>query len=230
MTNNYDVIIMGGGIAGLYAALNLDKNLHVLLLSKRELSLSNSNLAQGGIAAVFDTVHDSVQKHINDTLVAGGFRNNRKAVEILATEGPRDVRRLIELGVDFDRTETGEPHLTLEGGHTRARILHHKDCTGKEIVEKLIANVKQCENVTIYENSVVCDICKTGHTFHLDVLDETGAHSAYHSHFLILASGGIGRVYEYTTNSAIATGDGLPHGSGDPQPALYPVPPDCLRQ
>lgn len=73
MTNNYDVIIMGGGIAGLYAALNLDKNLHVLLLSKRELSLSNSNLAQGGIAAVFDTVHDSVQKHINDTLVARRF-------------------------------------------------------------------------------------------------------------------------------------------------------------
>ena len=209
MTNNYDVIIMGGGIAGLYAALNLDKNLRVLLLSKRELSLSNSNLAQGGIAAVFDTVHDSVQKHINDTLVAGGFRNNRKAVEILATEGPRDVRRLIELGVDFDRTENGEPHLTLEGGHTRARILHHKDCTGKEIVEKLIANVKQCENVTIYENSVVCDICKTGHTFHLDVLDEAGTHNAYHSHFLILASGGIGRVYEYTTNSAIATGDGI---------------------
>ena len=98
MTNNYDVIIMGGGIAGLYAALNLDKNLRVLLLSKRELSLSNSNLAQGGIAAVFDTVHDSVQKHINDTLVAGGFRNNRKAVEILATEGPRDVRRLITPG------------------------------------------------------------------------------------------------------------------------------------
>lgn len=83
-------------------------------------------------------------------------------------------RRLIELGVDFDRTETGEPHLTLEGGHTRARILHHKDCTGKEIVEKLIANVKQCENVTIYENSVVCDICKTGHTFHLERTVETG--------------------------------------------------------
>lgn len=209
MTNNYDVIIMGGGVAGLYAALNLEPDLRVLLLSKRELTLSNSNLAQGGIAAVFDTAHDSVQKHINDTLVAGGFRNNRKTVEILATEGPRDVQRLIELGVDFDRTDTGEPHLTLEGGHTRARILHHKDCTGKEIVEKLIANVKKQKNVTVLENHVVCDICKTSNTFHLDVLDENGTHTVYHSHFLVIASGGIGRVYEYTTNSAIATGDGI---------------------
>lgn len=209
MSNQYDVIIMGGGIAGLYAALNLDQNLRVLLLSKRELTLSNSNLAQGGIAAVYDTAHDSVQKHINDTLVAGGFRNNRKAVEVLAEEGPSDVRRLIELGVDFDRTESGEPHLTLEGGHTRARILHHKDCTGREIVEKLILNVKARENVTVCENHAVCDIQKTGHTFHLDVLDEAGAHMTCRAHFLIIATGGIGRVYEYTTNSAIATGDGI---------------------
>lgn len=107
MTNNYDVIIMGGGIAGLYAALNLDKNLHVLLLSKRELSLSNSNLAQGGIARRVRHRTRRVQKHINDTLVARRFpqqpQGGRNAI---ATEGPRDVRRLIELGVDFDRTET----------------------------------------------------------------------------------------------------------------------------
>lgn len=216
METNYDVIIMGGGLAGLYGALNLDRNLKVLLLSKRELTLSNSSLAQGGIASVFDLKHDSIQKHINDTLVAGGFRNDRKAVEILTTEGPKDVQRLIELGVDFDRTENGEPHLTLEGGHTRPRILHHKDCTGREIVEKLILQVRKLPNVTILENSAVCGLaCTTGEdgtsrTFHLDILtEETGVHTTYHSHFLEIASGGIGRVYEYTTNSAIATGDGI---------------------
>lgn len=208
MESNYDVIIIGSGIAGLYGAINLDKNIKVLLISKRELTLCNSNLAQGGIAAVYDTVHDSIQKHINDTLVAGGFRNNRRSLEILVTEGPRDVKRLVEIGVDFDRIENGEPHLTLEGGHTRPRILHHKDCTGKEIEDKLIKKVKSLPNVTIIEECTVCNIKKTDHTFHIDCLigDE---HKTFHSHFVELATGGIGRVYEFTTNSAIATGDGI---------------------
>ena len=207
--DKYDVIIAGGGIAGLYAALNLSKDIKVLLITKRELTLSNSSLAQGGIAAVYDTEHDSVQKHINDTLVAGGFRNDLKAVEILANEGPSDVKRLMELGVDFDRAKDGDIHLTLEGGHTRPRILHHKDCTGKEIVDKLILNVKQLENVTIMENTIMCEAAKTGSTFHLDLLTKDGEHKTVHSKFLIFATGGIGRVYEYTTNSAIATGDGI---------------------
>lgn len=207
--NNYDVIIVGGGIAGMYGALNLDRNLRVLLLCKRELTLSNSSLAQGGIAAVFDKAHDSIQKHINDTLVAGGFRNDRKAVEILTNEGPQDVRRLIELGVRFDRNEDGSPNLTLEGGHTRPRILHYKDCTGRAIVDALIANIRKLPNITLLENRTVCDLQKTGNTFHLDVLDPNGHHETYHSHFVELATGGIGRVYEYTTNSAIATGDGI---------------------
>ena len=208
---NYDVIIIGGGIAGLYGALNLDRNLRVLLLAKRELTLSNSSLAQGGIAAVTDLAHDSIQKHINDTLVAGGFRNDRRAVEILTTEGPRDVQRLIELGVDFDRNPDGSPNLTLEGGHTRPRILHHKDCTGREIVDTLVRAVRALPNVTILENRVVCDLQRTEApaTFHVDAIDEAGTHEIFRSHFVEIATGGIGRVYEYTTNSAIATGDGI---------------------
>lgn len=209
MDKNFDVIIVGGGIAGLYAALNLSNDLKILLITKRELTLSNSSLAQGGIAAVYDTAHDSVQKHINDTFVAGGFRNDRNAVEVLANEGPYDVRRLIELGVEFDKLENGEPHLTLEGGHTRPRILHYKDCTGKEIVNKLIKNVKELHNVTVMENSIVCDLQKTGKTFNLDIIKSDDEHFYANSHFLIMATGGIGRVYEYTTNSAIATGDGI---------------------
>ena len=209
MNNNYDVIIIGSGIAGLYAALNLSKDLKILILTKKELALSNSSLAQGGIAAVYDNLHDSVQKHMNDTFVAGGFRNDKNAVELLATEGPFDVKRLIELGVEFDKNTDGDIHLTLEGGHTRPRILHYKDCTGKEIVDKLIANVKTLNNVTIVEHAIVCDLKKMHDTFHIDTLFNDNCHHYYNAHFVIMATGGIGRVYEYTTNSAIATGDGI---------------------
>lgn len=210
---NYDVIIVGGGASGLYTALNLDKSLKVLLLSKRELTLSNSSLAQGGIAAVWDRKIDSPEDHIQDTLIAGGFKNDKEHVEILVNEGPNDVQKLIDYGVEFDSNSDGTPHLTLEGGHSKSRILHYKDSTGKEIVDKLIIAVKALDNVTILSNHIVCDISstnqETGQTFHLDVLDSDNGHTTFHAHYVVMCTGGIGRVYEYTTNSAIATGDGI---------------------
>ncbi len=207
---NYDVIIIGGGISGLYTALNLDKSLNILLLTKRELTLSNSSLAQGGIAAVYDKEHDSVEEHINDTMIAGGFKNDTHHVDILTHEGPSDVHKLIDdYAVDFDKQKNGDIHLTLEGGHSKSRILHYKDCTGKEIVDKLIIAVKELENVTIMSDHIVCDLKKTDNTFNLDVLDDNNNHSYFNSHYVVVCTGGIGRVYEYTTNSAIATGDGI---------------------
>lgn len=207
---NYDVIIAGCGISGLYTALNIDKRLKVLMLAKREITLSNSSLAQGGIAAVYDKQNDSVEEHINDTLVAGGFANDKHHVEILTSEGPSDVKRLIkEFAVDFDKGENSQPHLTLEGGHTKSRILHYKDCTGKEIVDKLICAVMKLDNVTILTNHLICDLKKTQDTFNIDVIDENDNHMYFNSHFIVMCTGGIGRVYEYTTNSAIATGDGI---------------------
>lgn len=208
MINNYDIIIVGSGISGLYTALNLDSRLKVLLLSKRSLTLSNSALAQGGVAAVFDREHDSLEAHYQDTVVAGGGENNPETLGILISEGANDVRKLIEYGVDFDKGEDGKPHLTLEGGHSHHRILHYQDSTGREIVEKLIYAVLQLPNITVLENAMMADVKKTDLGFAADVLYED-EHYTFKSQFLVFATGGIGRVYEYTTNSAIATGDGI---------------------
>ena len=130
----YDVIIVGTGVSGLYAALNLDSSMQILMLSKRELTLCNSALAQGGVAAVMDTSNDNYELHIKDTLIAGGYKNNIDNVRILVEQGPKDVKNLLNYGVDFDRKQDGSIDLTLEGGHCRHRIAHHKDSTGFEIV------------------------------------------------------------------------------------------------
>ena len=204
----YDVIIVGTGVSGLYAALNLDSSMQILMLSKRELTLCNSALAQGGVAAVMDTSNDNYELHIKDTLIAGGYKNNIDNVRILVEQGPKDVKNLLNYGVDFDRKQDGSIDLTLEGGHCRHRIAHHKDSTGFEIVTSLIEGVKKLSNVTILENTHLLGLTKRGDDFLFDVLHE-GKHSYYTTKNTILATGGIGRVYDYTTNSAIATGDGI---------------------
>ena len=208
MTNHYDVIIAGGGAAGLYAAINLPPSLRVLLICKRELTLCNSALAQGGIAGVYNSPEDDVQLHQQDTLIAGGYKNNTETMSILVNEAAQDIGRIIDLGVEFDRNPDGTLHRTLEGGHSRHRIFHHKDATGFEIVSKLLQTVRTLPNVDILENTLLCGVKKTGTGFSVDTLRQ-GEYTPFHCHFLLLATGGIGRVYEFTTNSAIATGDGI---------------------
>lgn len=209
MNREYDVLIAGTGAAGLYAALRFPENVSVLLISKRELSLSNSSLAQGGVAAVLDTINDDYQLHIQDTLTAGKNKNNLAAVEVLVKEGPSDVLKLKELGVDFDLLENGEMQKTLEAGHSRHRIVHHKDSTGRAITEKLIETVKSRSNIDIYENTLLYKLEKCENGFLAGLLTESEGSCVTAAHYCILASGGIGRVYQYTTNSAIATGDGI---------------------
>lgn len=208
MQKNYDIIIAGSGTAGLYTAINLPSDMKILILSKRELKLCNSALAQGGIAGVYNSPGDNIQLHQNDTMIAGGFKNNTETVHILVSEAARDIQTLLDLGVDFDRTEDGELHRTLEGGHCRHRIFHHKDATGLEIVTKLIEKVKTLPNVDIMENTYLSAVKKTSTGFSADTWRD-GKRQSFNSHFMMLATGGIGRVYEYTTNSAIATGDGI---------------------
>ncbi len=208
MSENYDVIIAGTGAGGLYSAINLPEDLKILIITKRELILCNSALAQGGIAAVYQPTDDSVTLHTNDTLIAGGFKNNPDSLKILVNEAAHEIEKIISLGVDFDRDENGNLHRTLEGGHSRRRIFHHKDSTGFEITTKLQETVKKLPNVTIMENALLCRLKKTGTGFSADILKDD-VHITCNSRRFILATGGIGRVYDYTTNSAIATGDGI---------------------
>jgi L-aspartate oxidase len=208
MNKEYDVVIIGAGVAGLYAALQFSGDVNVLVISKRELTLSNSSLAQGGVAAVLDKDHDNFKLHIADTLIAGKFKNNLSAVEKLVSEGPSDVMRLRDIGVDFDKEKSGELSKTLEAGHSRNRIVHHKDSTGKAIVDTLIENVKAKPNISIKENTYVFELDKVENGFWLGLLSGTEI-SQVGARFVLIATGGIGRVYQYTTNSAVATGDGI---------------------
>lgn len=208
MKNNYDVVVVGSGVAGLYGALQFDEKYSVLVISKRSAELSNSSLAQGGIAAVLDKISDNYELHIKDTMIAGKYKNNPKAVEVLVKEGPDDVLKLKELGVEFDTDKDGELLKTLEAGHSRNRIVHHKDFTGKAVTDKLIEAVKSRKNIDLLEDTLVFSVDKAENGFFIGMLKDGEIISTSCS-YCLLATGGIGRVYKYTTNSAIATGDGI---------------------
>lgn len=207
MNKHYDVLVVGTGVAGLYGALQLSKELNVLAVCKREVLLSNSDLAQGGIAAV-TTEEDNFEAHIKDTMIAGGYANDPDSVYELVTEGSKDVLNLIELGVEFDKNDDGSFNMTLEGGHSLPRILHRKDSTGNAMVVALSKIVSKLPNVTISENTQVINLVKKDGVFFATLLID-GEQSIVSADYVLMATGGIGRVYEYTTNSKIATGDGI---------------------
>lgn len=202
------VIVVGSGIAGLVAALELSRSHTVTLVTKSRLSESNTRYAQGGIAAVM-TAEDSVSEHIQDTLRAGADLCRTEAVEILCAEGPARVRDLIALGVGFDRKH-GVLAQGREAAHSRARVLHAGgDATGLAIEMALVAAVRDAE-IAVLEHTFAVDLLLNGDRVRgLEILDTDGRKATLHAEAVVLASGGAGHLYPYTTNPSVATGDGV---------------------
>ena len=202
------VVVVGSGIAGLVAALELSRAHTVVLGTKSRLSESNTRYAQGGIAAVM-TAEDSVSEHVEDTLRAGAGLCRREAVEILCSEGPARVRDLIALGVDFDR-KLGVLAQGREAAHSRARVLHAGgDATGLAIEMALVAAVRDAE-IAVLEHTFAADlVLREDRVSGLEIFDEDGKRSVLSAEAVVLASGGAGHLYPYTTNPGVATGDGV---------------------
>ncbi|MDO5014493.1 MAG: FAD-binding protein [Clostridia bacterium] len=207
--NCHDIIIVGSGAAGLFAALNFEKNQKVLVLTKDKKDLSNSSLAQGGIACVLSFDNDSFDLHIEDTMIAGRRENDIEAVTTLVHEGPDQVRKLMDMGLNYDKNADGTPTKTLEGGHCRNRIIHCKDYTGKEVIRTLLNEVEKRDNITICENTAVINMTKISGGFALETVDKENNHHLLYTKYCLLATGGLGRAYRYTTNPIVATGDGI---------------------
>ncbi len=218
MEFNADFLIIGSGIAGLSLAIKASALGSVAIVTKKEKTESNTNYAQGGIAAVTDKT-DSFTEHINDTLICGAGLCKKDVVEFIVREAPPRIAELIDWGVKFTRSENPPyPYdLGQEGGHTHRRVLHAKDLTGHEIERALNEKVASLKNVVIYENHIGIDLImeKTNAgkplrclgAYVLDI-NNTDVHT-YRAKYTILSTGGAGKVYLITTNPDIATGDGI---------------------
>jgi L-aspartate oxidase len=216
----FDFVIVGSGIAGLSVALKAAELGGVCIITKQRGEDSNTAWAQGGIACVTST-EDSFDLHVRDTLDAGAGICDETVVRAIVEEGPARIRELMELGVQFDRREIdGHEELDLgrEGGHTKRRVLHSRDTTGKEISDKLLARVRAHPGIVMRENHCAIDLITTGklglgvidRVLGCYVLDEkTGEVGVLRSDRVILCTGGCGKVYLYTTNPDTATGDGV---------------------
>jgi L-aspartate oxidase len=218
---SFDYIVIGSGIAGLTFALKASEKGSVAIVTKKSRADSNTAWAQGGIACVTSN-EDSVALHVRDTIIAGDGLCNEEVVSSIVSEGPERITELVALGMHFDERTNPEgikePDLGREGGHSKRRILHAKDATGFEIEKTLLAAVAAHSNITVLENHMAVDLITTGKLGYamqdscvgLYVLNEsTGDVETLRSDVIILATGGCGRVYLYTTNPDIATGDGV---------------------
>ncbi len=207
-----DFIVVGAGIAGLRAAIELAPAGRVLVLAKRELSESATQYAQGGIAAALSD-EDEVSLHYQDTLNAGDGLCNADAAHILVEEGPQRIEELIAWGTQFDRTGS-KLAFTREGAHSRSRVLHaHGDSTGREISRALYLKAKSLKNVSICEFEFATDLlADDGRVRGVTLLNDAGKLHAVRAAAVLLATGGLGHVYRETTNPAVATGDGVAMG------------------
>ncbi|MBF0586728.1 L-aspartate oxidase [Prosthecochloris sp. N3] len=213
-----DILVIGSGIGGLYFALNMADHATVTIITKKESSTSNTNWAQGGIAATIDE-NDSPDYHVQDTLDAGAGLCNQAMVELMVNEGPRHIRQLIDYGVHFTMADNEHLDLGREGGHSHKRIVHAKDLTGQEVEHALLEKINSHPNIELLEHHFAIELL-TEHHLHIKTND-INCYGAYAldtrnrqlkkilSRVTMLASGGLGHVYPHTTNPDIATGDGV---------------------
>lgn len=216
-------LIIGSGAAGLTLAVKLAVEFpkkKITVVTKAHQSESNTKYAQGGVAAVFDLKEDSFQKHIDDTLLAGDGLCDKEVVEMVVKEGPLRLKELMEWGANFDTNAHGELTLGREGGHSKFRVIHHKDTTGNEIERALLERTEQLPNITVLAHHFAIDLITEHHFSQIKteniscygayVLDQiSGNIFAIKADCTTLASGGMGQVYGHTTNPSVATGDGI---------------------
>ena len=203
-----DVLVIGGGLAGLRAAHAIDPRLNVLVVTKDAIEQSNSNYAQGGIAGVLDP-DDHFEEHVQDTLVAGGTLCDERVVEMVVREAPERIQELIDWGTHFDE-QAGRITLGREGGHSKSRIVHALgDMTGKEVMRAVIEHTRGLPNVRVWENTFTLDLLThEGACRGAVVVTRHGEKMLVWARQTILATGGCGQIYRESTNPPVATGDG----------------------
>lgn len=204
-----DYIVVGAGVAGMRAAIELAAAGRVLVLAKNELTESATQYAQGGVAVALSD-EDEISLHLQDTLDAGDGLSNPEAARVLVEEGPARIQELIEWGTEFDRQGT-KLTFTREAAHSRSRILHaHGDSTGREIGRALYAKATTLKHISFWEWEFTSDLCvRDGRVAGIRVMNEHGEAREVHARAVLLATGGLGQVYRETTNPGVATGDGV---------------------
>lgn len=201
-----DTVIVGSGVAGLFAALCLPKSKDILVITKENLDECDSFLAQGGVCVLKDI--NDFNCYFEDTMKAGHYENNPESVKVMIESSPDVIQTLIDLGVKFDTDGSGEYDYTREGAHRRNRILHHKDETGKEITATLLSIAKKRKNITFVTRTTMIDIIEKNNTCYGIVCeDEFGESGAIIAKDIILATGGIGGLFKNSTNFSHITGD-----------------------
>ena len=201
-----DVLIVGSGVAGLYASLNLRDDLEIIMVSKKSVNLCNSSLAQGGIAVARGK--EDFQSFIEDTLKAGKYENNIDSVRVLVEESMDNINKLMDLGANFEKDENGVL-FTKEGAHEINRIVYHKDITGKHVEDILLENVKRRKNIKIIEECEMVDIYHRDNRCIGALFNKEGENLSIYAKVVILATGGIGGLFKKSTNERIITGDSI---------------------